>query len=92
MIDNWVMRKRPARLERRFEFADYEETREFLDRAAELAEREDYFPDMSFGRTHVSMTLSPREEGGEVDEALMEYARQVDALLPATPLSDESAE
>lgn len=92
MIDNWVIRKRPARLERRFEFSDYDETREFLERAAELAEREGYYPDMSFGRTHVSMTLHPREEGGEVDEALMEYARQVDALLPGSRLDDESAD
>jgi len=83
MSDNWVTRKRPARLESRFEFSDYEDTRVFLDRAAELAESEGYYPDMSFGRTHVCITLKPEEETPEVPEGLWRYARLVDELLPA---------
>jgi len=85
MSKNWVVRKRPARLERRIEFADYEQIRDFLDRAAELAEREDYYPDMSFGRTHVSITLHPQDNVDEVDEALLQYASQMDALV-AVPM------
>lgn len=81
MSDNWVVRKRPARLESRFEFSDYEETRDFLDRAAEIAESEGYYPDMSFGRTHVCITLQPQEEAEEVPKELWRYARLVDALL-----------
>lgn len=84
MSDNWVIRKRPARLEGRFEFSEYEETRVFLDRAAELAESEGYYPDMSFGRTHVSITLQPEEDAEEVPESIWRYARLVDELLPAT--------
>ncbi len=83
MSEKWTVRKRPARLERRIEFADYEETREFLDRAADLAERQGYYPDMSFGRTHVSISLLPKEEGAEIDDELKQYAEQMDALLPA---------
>lgn len=82
MSDNWVERKRPARLECRFEFTDYEKTRDFLDKAAELAEQQGYYPDMSFGRTHVSITLTSPDQPDEVSEALFEYARQIDALLP----------
>ncbi len=86
MSDKWKMRKRPARLERRINFSDYEQTREFLEKAAELAEREGYFPDMSFSRTHVSITLHAQEEGGEeVSEDILRYARQMDALVPAHP-------
>lgn len=87
MSDNWVVRKRPARLECRIEFPDYEQTRDFLDRAAELAESSGYYPDMSFGRTHVCITLSSPDQTEEVSEELYQYARQVDALVPAVPQS-----
>lgn len=82
MSTNWVTRKRPARLERRFEFADYEATREFLDRAAELSESRGHYPDMNFSRTHVSITLRPEEDSDEVSEAMLEYAQLIDALVP----------
>ncbi len=87
MMNDWKLRKRPARLEHRIEFADYEQTREFLERAAELAERQGYYPDMSFGRTHVNLTLQPQDDAGQIGEPLMQYAREVDALLPLRPVN-----
>ena len=92
MSENWALRKRPPRLERRFEFSNYEETRDFLDRAAELAEREGYYPDMGFSRTHVNITLYPQDEGDEVGESLMRYASLIDALVPTARRTNESAE
>lgn len=83
MSSDWFTRKKPAQLERRIEFSDYQQTRDFLERAAELAEREDYYPDMSFGRTHVSITLCPENDGDGVNEDMLRYARQVDQLIPA---------
>ncbi len=80
MIENWFVRKRPSRLERRIEFSNYEETREYLDRIADLAEEKRHYPDLSFGPTHVCITLAPHDEGGEIDEALMRYAAQMDDL------------
>jgi len=88
MSANWVTRKRPARLECRIEFNDYEETREFLDRAADLSESHGYYPDLSFGRTHVSITLRPEVEGEEVNEAMWQYAKLLDVLIPAARTSD----
>ncbi|MEW5754918.1 MAG: 4a-hydroxytetrahydrobiopterin dehydratase [Pseudomonadota bacterium] len=87
MSENWVIRKNPARLERRFEFGNYDQTREFLDRAAEVAKSEGYYPDMSFGRTHVCITLQPQGENAELSDALMRYARLLDALAPAAQTS-----
>jgi len=83
MKDVWAERKRPTRLERRYEFDNYEQIREFLDKAAELAESENYYPDMNFARTHVSMTLYPKDEGEEITEAMREYASNVDDLAIA---------
>ena len=80
MNQPWTQRTRPDRLERRIEFDDYESTRSFLERLNALAESEGRFPDISFGRTYVNLTLRPDEEQlvGEVDQA---FAAAIDALL-----------
>jgi 4a-hydroxytetrahydrobiopterin dehydratase len=80
MNQPWTQRTRPDRLERRIEFEDYESTRSFLERLNALAESEGRFPDISFGRTYVNLTLRPDEEQpvGEVDQA---FAAAIDALL-----------
>lgn len=44
-------------LNRRFEFASYAETRQFLDRLADLSKREDYYPNVSFGKTYVNVSI-----------------------------------
>jgi 4a-hydroxytetrahydrobiopterin dehydratase len=80
MNQPWTQRPRPDRLERRIEFDDYESTRSFLEQLNALAESEGRFPDISFGRTYVNLTLRPEDEQpvGEVDQA---FAAAIDALL-----------
>jgi 4a-hydroxytetrahydrobiopterin dehydratase len=80
MNQPWTQRSRPDRLERRIEFDDYESTRSFLERLNALAEGEGRFPDISFGRTYVNLTLRPDDDQpvGEVDQA---FAAAIDALL-----------
>ncbi|MFN9623965.1 MAG: 4a-hydroxytetrahydrobiopterin dehydratase [Cyanobacteriota bacterium] len=82
MEQPWIHRARPDRLERRLEFADYESTRLFLERLNTLSEREGRFPDISFGRTYVNLTLRAEEgesEGvGELEKA---FAAAIDDLL-----------
>ena len=41
----------------RFEFGGYGETRLFLDRLADLSSREDYYPNVSFGKTYVNVSI-----------------------------------
>ncbi|MDJ0738966.1 MAG: 4a-hydroxytetrahydrobiopterin dehydratase [Gammaproteobacteria bacterium] len=64
MSQQWQERPRPVRLERRYEFANYTELRDFLDSAAELSEREGLYPDMGFGRDYVNVTIHA-DEGAE---------------------------
>ena len=83
MNQPWTQRTRPDRLERRIEFDDYESTRTFLERLNALAESEGRFPDISFGRTYVNLTLRAEGEGegeaiGESDEL---FAAAIDGLL-----------
>ncbi len=76
----WQERKRPPRLEKRYEFDDYEALRVFLDDAAELSEAKGLYPDIGFGRTHANFTIHVEEGCEELGEAQREFARLLDKL------------
>ena len=82
-MDQWQERKRPVCLERRFEFDGYSFTRDFLDKLGEHSESTQRFPDISFGKTYVNITLRPEGEGDEaqLSEADHAFAAEIDALL-----------
>ena len=83
-MHKWKERNRRTRLERRFEFENYQLTRDFLDRLAKICEEEQQFPDVSFGKTYVNLTLRPENE--EDDNCLTDKEHQmalkIDELLP----------
>ncbi|MFO0039894.1 MAG: 4a-hydroxytetrahydrobiopterin dehydratase [Synechococcaceae cyanobacterium] len=81
MDQPWTQRNRPDRLERRLEFADYETTRVFLERLEALSEQRRRYPDISFGRTYVNITLRPDGEDAPVGSEEHEFAAAVDELL-----------
>ncbi len=79
----WERRERPTRLERRLEFKTYGATRDFLDRLGMFSEQQQRFPDISFGRTYVNLTLRPADEseGAQLHEDDHAFAAGVDGLL-----------
>jgi 4a-hydroxytetrahydrobiopterin dehydratase len=81
MEQPWTHRARPDRLERRIEFADYDSTRLFLERLNTLSEQEGRFPDISFGRTYVNLTLRAEGEDETVGQREELFAAAIDALL-----------
>lgn len=81
MKEQWRERPRPPRLERRYQFDNYDSLRDFLDQAAELSERESYYPDMSFGRDYVNVTIHVEEGEEGVTETHHRFAAQLDELL-----------
>jgi pterin-4a-carbinolamine dehydratase len=81
MSDNWQERSRPPRLERRYLFENYEDLRDFLDRAADLSEAEDYYPDMGFGRDYVNITIHVEDDATELSDNLRQFAVKLDALI-----------
>jgi 4a-hydroxytetrahydrobiopterin dehydratase len=81
MDQPWTHRQRPERLERRIEFEDYDQTRLFLDRLGQLSEREGRYPDISFGRTYVNLTVRPEREEGTVGPPEESFAATIDGLL-----------
>jgi 4a-hydroxytetrahydrobiopterin dehydratase len=81
MEQPWTHRERPQRLERRIEFSDYESTRIFLERLNTLSEREGCFPDISFGRTYVNLTVRAEGEAAEIGASETSFAAAIDDLL-----------
>ena len=79
----WLERKRPVCLECRFEFETYDATRDFLDKLGEHSEATQRFPDISFGRTYVNITIRPDDDGpdSQLSEAERAFAAEIDALL-----------
>ena len=85
MKNEWNERNRPNRLERQYQFDSYDDLRDFLDRAAELSENNEYYPDMGFGRDYVNVTIHAPEDGDTVTEQQREFAAQLDALFNEKP-------
>ena len=81
MNDQWQERIRPVRLERRYEFPDYQTLRDFLDRAATVSEREGLFPDIGFGRDYVNVTIHCDDGANAMSEQQRRLAEQLDAVL-----------
>ena len=79
--DNWNERIRPVRLEKRYEFPDYATLRDFLDRAADVSEREGLYPDMGFGRDYVNVTIHSDEGSDKLTEKQRQFAKELDALI-----------
>ena len=81
MSSEWKERKRPNRLEKQYQFEDYEALRDFLDLAAELSEKEEYYPDMGFGRDYVNVTIHSPDDSDDVTDEQRQFAVQLDTLF-----------
>ena len=76
--EGWTEVERPPSLYRRFAFADYSETRTFLDRLASLSKETGLYPDLSFTRTHVTVTV--HAGGTAVDAEARAFAARAEAI------------
>ena len=79
-LQNWRERNRPSRLEKRYEFENFDALRAFLDDAADLSEQKGLFPDIGFGKTYANFTIHPDEGSSELTEAQREFAALLDTL------------
>lgn len=90
MTHQWTQRPRPTRLERRILFPDYEATRRFLEGAEASCKEAGIYPDISFGRTYVNLTL--HGEGDSLGDSLHRLAAELDALVPPAVSESESSQ
>tara|TARA_Y100001968_G_scaffold332810_1_gene392432 strand:+ start:3179 stop:3436 length:258 start_codon:yes stop_codon:yes gene_type:complete len=82
-MSEWKLKNRPVCLEKRFEFASYEDTRNFLDRLGDHSEKENKYPDISFGKTYVNITLRPEIDSpdAQMSQKDNDFAAAIDRLL-----------
>jgi pterin-4a-carbinolamine dehydratase len=81
-IPNWQRQDLPPTLSQRFEFESYPATRRFLDGVAKLAEDAGHYPNLSFGKTYVSVTLDA--DGKKIGPDIVTLAHKIDALVTKT--------
>jgi len=81
-IPNWQRQDLPPTLSQRFEFESYPATRRFLDGVAKLAEDAGHYPNLSFGKTYVSVTLDA--DGQKIGPDIVTLAHKIDALVTKT--------
>jgi len=86
-LQQWQERNRPSRLEKRYEFEDYESLRDFLDEAADLSESTGLYPDIGFSRTYANFTIHTEEGSKELTDEQREFAVLLDRLEAARQVS-----
>ncbi|MEJ2180153.1 MAG: 4a-hydroxytetrahydrobiopterin dehydratase [Gammaproteobacteria bacterium] len=79
-LQDWQERNRPIRLEKRYEFENYDALRAFLDDAADLSEQKGLFPDIGFGKTYANFTIHTDEGSTELSDIQREFATLLDTL------------
>jgi pterin-4a-carbinolamine dehydratase len=79
-LQDWQERNRPSRLEKRYEFENYDALRAFLDEAAGLSEQKGLFPDIGFGKTYANFTIHTDEGSSELSDTQREFAALLDTL------------
>ena len=82
-MEPWNERRRPVCLEKRFVFDSYSSTRDFLDRLGDFSEETKRYPDISFGKTYVNITLRPEEDAEEaiLTDTDHAFAAAIDGLV-----------
>jgi 4a-hydroxytetrahydrobiopterin dehydratase len=76
-IQQWTVRSRTIR--RRFEFRNFTESMDFVNRVARKAERNDHHPDIDIRWNKVTLALSTHSEGGLTAKDFS-MARDCDAI------------
>ena len=71
----WDEKKSPLRLERRFEFDNYQQSSKFMKEIDSLCKENKIYPNISFGTKFVSVTILPDSE--EISRQEREFAEKV---------------
>ena len=67
---------------RRFDFGSYAETRQFLDQMADMSKRENFYPNVSFGKTYANIGIDAADQATLV-ECNSGFIREMEALAAA---------
>ncbi len=74
----WNQRESPSRVEKRFEFAEYSEISKFMKMVDQLCKEKNIFPNISFGKNFVSITIFLASEKMSTIEK--DFSKQLDSF------------
>ncbi len=83
-VPGWRLEESATRLARRFEFKDFVEAIKFVNRVADVAEREAHHPDIAVHWNKVDLTLWTHKIGGLHENDFI-LAAKVNRLLEEDP-------
>ena len=75
----WKVQKRALTMTKRFDYSSYDDMRDFLDDLQDLSEQDNFYPDLTFSRVHVNVSIKSRDEESFSDVDF-DFAIKVDEL------------
>jgi 4a-hydroxytetrahydrobiopterin dehydratase len=75
----WKVQKRALVMTKRYDYANYDDMRDFLDDLQELSEEDGFYPDLTFSRTHANVSIKSREDD-KFTEVYFDFPKKVDLL------------
>ena len=75
---NWRIDSKPPVMTRQFTFESYEQTRSFVNDLADLSEKTGYYPNLTFSKSHATVTIYTDAE--ELGQDEYEFALQTDLI------------
>ena len=74
----WNERESPLRIEKRFEFEEYSKISKFMGKIEKLCREMDIYPNISFGKNFVSITMFLDNE--EISEKEKIFSKDIDKV------------
>ena len=81
----WNKRESPQRIEKRFEFEEYSRISKFMKMVDELCKEKNIFPNISFGKNFVSITIFLGSENPSSAEK--EFSNKIDSFYLETKVN-----
>ena len=75
----WNERESPLRIEKRFEFEQYSKISKFMEKIEKLCKESDIYPNISFGRNFVSLSIFLNNQ--EISEKEKDFSKDIDKLF-----------
>ena len=72
----WNERESPLRIEKRFEFEQYSKISKFMEKIEKLSKERDIYPNISFGKNFVSLSIFSDDK--EISDLEKEFSRAID--------------
>ena len=75
----WNLRESPSRIEKRFEFKEYSKISQFLGNIEKLCKEKNIYPNISFGKNFVSVTIFL--DGKQISDFEKNFSHQIDKFF-----------